>query len=308
MKKVLLVMMIAMMGCSDDRAVEAVVTAKDGTNGTSCSVAPEYSEDIFGEFKKTSVEQVGARISCTDGSFAIIMNGQNGEQGIQGEQGLTGATGQAGASCTASRLSWFDAVKIQCGNQHPVYMYDGRDGEDGRNGRDGQSCSVKQLSNGARITCGNDVAFVYNGTNGTNGSSCSVSNLSNGARITCGNTSQDLYDGRNGTNGAPGAVGPQGAVGPVGPQGPQGEPGENALANAIGIASYIRPCGNEFDNDEIFLRMTDGNILALYDGGPHEDRLVLLAPGNYITTDRNKNRTCHFTVNSNLQLVNERVQ
>lgn len=289
MKKMLFLLVASLVafGCSDDRKVEAVVTANNGKDGSSCSVAPEYSQDIFGEFQKTSVTQIGARISCTDGSFAIILNGEKGEQGLQGQTGLTGLTGEAGSSCTASRQYHSDFVKIQCGNQNPVYLYDGEDGEDGRdgknglNGNNGTSCSVSQLSNGARITCGNNVAFVYNGTNGTNGSSCVVSNLNNGVRITCGNTSQDLYDGEDGQ--------------------------DSPLTNAIGIASYIRPCGNEFDNDEILLRMTDGNILALYDGGPNEDRLALLAPGNYITTDRNKNHTCHFTVTNSLQITNQHV-
>ena len=259
-----LIIVATLVACSDDRRTEATITAKDGVSGSSCSVAPEYSQDVFGEYQRTSVEQIGARISCTDGSFAIILNGQNGEQG---------------SSCSASRQSQEDRVKIQCGNQPAVYIYDGDDGSNG------VSCSATQLSNGARITCGNSVALIYNGEQGSTGqagSSCAVSNLSNGVRITCGNSSQDLFDGQNGR--------------------------DSALMNAIGIASYIKPCGSEFANDEIFLRMTDGNILALYDGGPHEDRLVLLAPGNYITTDRNKNNTCHFTVTSDLKIINEQVR
>lgn len=148
-----------------------------------------------------------------------------------------------------------------------------------------------------------EVVDIYKGDPGVNGTSCSVSQLSNGVRITCGNTVQDLYDGRNGTDGLPGAVGATGAVGPMGPPGPQGQPGTNALANAIGIASYIYPCGREFNNDEIFLRLTDGKILALYDGGANLDRLVLLAPGNYVTTDRVGNQVCNITVANDLTLT-----
>lgn len=180
------------------------------------------------------------------------------------------------------------------------------------NGTNGTSCSVYQMENGARITCGNTVAFIYNGMTGAtgekgdtglagqNGASCSMVRIENGVRISCGEDSQDLFNGLNGTNGQAGAVGATGAVGPVGPQGPQGQAGTNALANAIGIAGYIYPCGNEFDNDEIFLRLTDGKILALYDGGPNEDRLALLAPGNYRTTDRNGNQVCNVNVSSTL--------
>ncbi len=187
----------------------------------------------------------------------------------------------------------------------------GTNGTNGSNGLDGASCSVLQLENGARVTCGSDVAFLYNGTNGTNGvngTSCSVSNIEDGVKITCGGVSQNLYDGkdgsngRNGTNGLPGAVGATGAVGPAGPQGPQGEPGVNALANAIGIKGYIYPCGQEFANDEIFLRLTDGKILAVYDGGNLLSRLVLLAPGNYVTTDRTGS-SCNINVSNNLTVT-----
>jgi hypothetical protein len=138
------------------------------------------------------------------------------------------------------------------------------------------------------------------GANGTAGTSCSVARIDNGVRINCGSTSQDLLNGLNGTNGLQGSVGATGAVGPTGSQGPQGQAGANALANAIGIAGYIYPCGMEFDNDEIFLRLTDGNILALYDGGPNEDRLALLAAGNYRTTDRLGNQVCNVNVSSTL--------
>lgn len=305
------------VGCTQTRELVEVHQGPPGLDGTSCSVAPEYS--VESEFQ----QMLGARISCTDGSFAIILNGQQGPQGVQGNQGdqgiqgPVGETGAQGASCQAYRTHWSSGVWLACPHQYPVLIKDGEDGEDGedgRDGRDGSSCSVSQLSGGARITCGHSVAFVYNGTNGTNGTngsngtngaSCSVSNVSDGARITCGNTSQVIYDGRNGTNGLPGAVGPTGAVGPAGPPGPQGEPGTNALANAIGIASYIYPCGSEFANDEIFLRLTDGKILALYDGGPNLDRLVLLAPGDYVTTDRLGSQTCDIHVANDLTLTSQ---
>lgn len=113
---------------------------------------------------------------------------------------------------------------------------------------------------------GSDGHNGTSGTNGANGTSCEVSNANGGALVTCGNTSQMIYAGQNG---------------------------------AIGIEGYIYPCGINFSNDEIFLRLTDGKILALYDGGANQDRLVLLAPGNYITTDvNNQNNACHFNVSS----------
>jgi len=298
MNKFYVVAMLTLLGSCADRNTSAVVVALDGKDGSSCSVSQAFDESLE--------VIIGAKVSCTDGSYSIILNGATGSQGVQGvqgEQGVQGVIGQTGAAARACQVyRTFNGAFLQCPNQFPVLIKDGKDGDDGK------SCSVKQLSNGARITCGNKVAYVYNGVNGTNGTSCSVSNVTDGINITCGNTSQIVYDGRNGTNGLDGSAGPQGEIGATGETGPQGQPGTNALANAIGIAGYIYPCGQEFPNDEIFLRLTDGKILALYDGGPHEDRLVLLAPGNYITTDRNRNHTCNFTVTNNLQITNERVR
>lgn len=104
-----------------------------------------------------------------------------------------------------------------------------------------------------------------------------------------------------------GSVGPAGARGQIGQTGASGQNGVSPQLQGIWIVSYIRPCGETFNGAEIFLRMSDNNILALYDGGPHEDRLTLLYPGNFITTDRNSNHTCHFTINAQLQITNERV-
>lgn len=297
MKYLLILLAVFVFVACNSRTEQIRIEAIDGKDGTSCSVAPEVDEELE--------TIIGSRISCTDGSFSVVLNGQQGIQGVQGIQGIQGPVGAAAQSCQAYRSILFSGVWLACPNQLPVLIKDGQDGEDGK------SCSVKQLSNGARITCGSSVAYIYDGQDGKDGKdgkSCALAPVSNGVKITCGNTSQTVLNGTNGTNGQPGAVGPQGEVGPVGPQGPQGEPGENALANAIGIAGYIFPCGSEFDNDEVLLRLTDGNILAVYDGGPHEDRLVLVAPGNYITTDRNKNKTCHFTVTQDLQITNEQVK
>jgi hypothetical protein len=275
---ILLFCSLVFISCSPAREVVQIFKGEPGKDGTSCSVSAELDEESFAV--------VGARISCTDGSSSVVLNGAQGPQGVQGPQGAqgiqgpVGQTGPAGASCQAYRSLFFSGVYLACPNQFPVFIHDGEDGED---------CKVKQLSNGARITCGNSVAYVYNGVNGQNGTSCSIANASGGARITCGSTSQMIYDGEDG------------AVGPTGPQGPQGEPGQNALANAIGIKGYIYPCGQEFANDEIFLRLTDGKILALYDGGPHLDRLTLLAPGSYVTTDRN-GAQCRVTVSANLDV------
>lgn len=148
------------------------------------------------------------------------------------------------------------------------------------------ACKAEASSTGITLSCPNShdvfIPMPKDGEDGKDGESCTVTQLSNGALIKCGSESAVVYNGED------------------------GEDGEDATS-AIGIASYIKPCGQEFNNDEIFLRLTDGNILALYDGGPNLDRLVLLAPGNYITTDRNSSHTCHFTVTPELELTNQYV-
>lgn len=186
---------------------------------------------------------------------------------------VTANNGANGSSCSVEQLS--SGSKITCSDGTFAYVYNGKDGAAG------STCSVKGNSSGATITCANSSVNLFNGTNGN---SCTVKDTSSGALITCGNSSAAIYDGQDGDD-------------------------DDDSPRAIGIAGYITPCGaNEFDNDEIFLRLTDNNILGLYDGGPHEDRLVLLTPGDYYTSDRNKSKTCHFTVTEDLEITNERVE
>lgn len=165
-----------------------------------------------------------------------------------------------------------------CGSSREVVqVVSGTDGTNGADGRDGE--------NGANGSNGS------NGQNGSNGTSCSVSSTSNGAMITCGNTSQVVSNG---------------AVGATGPMGPQGQPGTNALANAIGIAAILKPCGDEFAHDEVLMKLTDGRVIAVYDGGPNSDRLAILVPNTtYITTDRSNNSQCSFRIDSSGNLTNQ---
>jgi hypothetical protein len=233
--------LLALVSCGAKESA-TIYNGTDGKDGESCSVGPAIDEE--------SHEVVGALITCAD-TTQLVLNGADGTNGADGAQGIQGRPGN---SCSVNR-SWFGNFStIYCPGSFPVIVRDGRDGEDGRDGR-----------------------------NGRDGASCSIRDTSNGALITCGNNSVAILDGERG---------PQGLAAPT----------------VIGISAYIKPCGDEFANDEIFLRMSDNNILALYDGGPHEDRLVLLAPGNYITTDRNRNRTCNFTVSQSLEITNQRVQ
>lgn len=138
------------------------------------------------------------------------------------------------------------------------------------------------------------VEATVQGAPGINGSSCTTHQMENGAIISCTDgTSSVIYNGVNGLNGSNGQNGVDGINGTNGVDGQNG---------SSGILGYIYPCGNEFANDEVFLRLADGNILAVYDGGNLLSRLVLLAPGNYITTDRT-GAQCQVNVSSNLNVT-----
>lgn len=200
--------------CGTDKSLEATITAKDGT---SCSVAPEYA--LTQEF---AAEAIGARISCTDGSFSVILNGQTGPQGIQGVQGLQGIQGpqgQAGKSCQTYKSILFDGVWLACPNQLPQLISDGKDGKDGE---DGKSCTSTRESNRVKIKCGSSVSYVYDGATGT---SCTATSAPGGANVTCGGSSVFLANG---------------ATGPQGTQGPQGQPGRDGLDGQDG-EDALRP-------------------------------------------------------------------
>ena len=69
--------------------------------------------------------------------------GKNGTDGARGQDGATGPKGDTGATGPAGR--------------------------DGTDGKDGTSCSEERVSNGAVITCGDDVVVLFDGTDGTDG-------------------------------------------------------------------------------------------------------------------------------------------
>ncbi len=209
MKKTLLIatLIAAFSGCSSETTTEGIVTAVNGTNGTSCSVAPEFST---GE----SMEQVGARISCTDGSFVVVLNGDQGIQGVPGVPGQNGLDGQDAKACQAYRVPFIGAF-LKCPGQFPVLIADGRDGEDGR---DGASCSSERDDKKSRvkITCarGHQVvstSYVYDGqtgpigATGAAGKSCTATAVKGGVSVKCGNDAAVfLAHGEDGNDGQDG--------------------------------------------------------------------------------------------------------
>ncbi len=224
MKKLLLsaLMLLAVVGCSPNKEVVAVYKGDPGQDGNSCSVAPEISTD-------ESQQLLGARVSCTDGSYAVILNGQQGIQGIPGAPGQNGLNGQDAQACQAYRIPFVGAF-LKCPNQWPVLIADGKDGKDGK---DGASCTSERQDSKSRvkITCATDnhvesVSYVYDGADGQNGKdgkdgkdgkSCTATAVTGGVSVKCGTSpavfladgedGKDGKDGLNGTNGTNGTNG-----------------------------------------------------------------------------------------------------
>lgn len=160
-----------------------------GTNGSSCTVANEFDAD--------NLEIVGARISCTDGSFSIILNGLDGRDGVDG----IGIDGSDGKPCSVSRESGNNFVTINCPDNSTVQLFDGENGSDGS------------------------------------------------------------------------------------------------------TISILRPCST-VNHAEIFLKLSTGEIVAVYDGGPHDDRLTLLVPNvTYVTTDKDTKKDCRFKIDNNGNVI-----
>lgn len=106
------------------------------------------------------------------------------------------------------------------------------------------------------------------GPKGDQGGSCSVSQAVNGAIITCQDgTSVVVLNGEDGQDGVNGT-----------------------------LVEVLSPCGNLGPYHEVLLKLSNGALIALFDGGPQLDRLVLLTAGSYRTTD---GFSCNFTVDAN---------
>lgn len=64
------------------------------------------------------------------------------------------------------------------------------------------------------------------------------------------------------------------------------------------VLEVLRPC---LPNNDILLKLSDGTIIANYDGGPHDDRLVDLSyPNSYGAMD---GFSCEFALNENGELL-----
>lgn len=161
MKFLILTMILAMtVGCGKQTKTITIEgkDGKDGVDGSSCSVSRAFDE--------SGLLSIGVRVSCTDGSSELVLNGADGVNGTNGADGLQG---EPGNSCSISRGSSQNFVTIACPDNDPVIVTDGQDGTDGSDGQDGtdgtdgidsQGCSLvfspNQGSNGRKytLTCG----------------------------------------------------------------------------------------------------------------------------------------------------------
>lgn len=191
----------------------------------------------------------------------------------------------------------------------------------GTNGSNGTSCSVEKVGPVATLTCGNSTVVVNDGVPGSDGKSAYEIWLELGNEGTEAKFLDSLKGpkGDKGNTGTPGLsayqiwinLGNSGTESQftaslVGPQGPAGAPG--ITPSGIFITEFLNPCNNEFAHDEILMRMSNGKVVAVYDGGPNEDRLTFLVPGTeYRTTDRNTNNQCRFKITQNGDLTNQKL-
>jgi broad specificity phosphatase PhoE len=155
------------------------IDGKDGVDGTGCT-STAVIEDITGIS--------GVRIQCgneeptfvwdgADGADGINgtngVDGKDGADGINGTNGIDGKDGVDGTGCSSTavtdELTGKSGVRVQCGEDEPVYVWNGMDGEDGA---DGVSCYVQENADlsGFDVYCGGlKVGTLQNGQDGTNG-------------------------------------------------------------------------------------------------------------------------------------------
>ena len=86
-----------------------------------------------------------------------------------------------------------------------------------------------------------------------------------------------------------------------GAPGAAGADGLNGVDGSDGILAVLNPCGPQGNYEEILLKLNDGRVIAVLDGGATQDRLVVLpVPGAYSTTD---GFSCVFSLDTNGDLV-----
>ncbi|WP_407444473.1 hypothetical protein [Fibrobacter sp.] len=152
---------------------------------------------------------------------------------LKGDKGADGKNGTNGAGCTATTTrdesTGLDGIMVQCGNNAPVYVWNGANGTDGGDGNDGLGCSSTTTTDaetglsGVIVQCGTSEPVTIwdgkdgedgsDGEDGENGTSCTAeaNEEINGYDIICNNVKvgeikngKDGKDGKDGTDGEDG--------------------------------------------------------------------------------------------------------
>lgn len=219
---------------------------------------------------------VSLMMACSPSSFTSVSDTAPGIKGVKGDSGTNGQDGYSLVSSSTNNPEL-------CGAAGGVNVFIALDKNRDLLYNAGDDVQTQFLvCNGSRGTTGSTGA---SGANGMAGASCSVSKVGTASTIKCGNSSVVVNDGATGNSGSNGRDG--------------------TSAQGIWITEIVNVCGVEFNNDEVFMRLSNGRLLGVYDGGPNEDRLALLAPGNYRTTDSTANSSCTFTITNDYKIINE---
>lgn len=211
-------------------------------------------------------------IGCGTETDVVTVKGEKGDAGaagLSGSQGQSGANGHSIVSQAINNPSFCGSV----GGTEVKLALDINDN---------LLFDSSDVVQSQFFTCnGQRGATGATGATGAAGTSCTVTKAGSVSTIKCGSATVFVNDGTNGTN------------------------GQNA--SGIYISELLNPCGINGSHDEILLRLSNGKVLALYDGGANLDRFALLVPGTqYRTTDSNNNY-CTFQINSSGQLINQQL-
>ena len=178
----------------------------------------------------------------------------------------------------------------------------GTSGTNGVSGIDGSSCSVEPTLFGALITCSDgSSAPIYNGKDGVG---CSIEATESGATVTCGDNSVEIVNGLNGSS-CSAVTTEDNTKFVVCTDGSSFQvfDGENGLPGQDSIIAIIDPCGKQSNTDEIFMKLSTGQTLAVYaDPSIGKIHLVELVQGSWVTTDLTR---CAFSVDASGNIYNE---
>lgn len=259
-------------------------------------------------------------VGCQPKTETVVIQGEKGESGFSIVAKSTSTKNMCGQGKAGTQVTLaLDIDRSQAFSDGDLVQtqYVTCDGADGSSG---VSCTVEKTGSVASLSCGGSSVLVNDGASGRDGLSAYEIWLSLGNTGTNSDFINSLVgpagpSGSSGLNGLSayeiwlslGNIGSEAVFmqSLIGPQGPAGSPGISP--SGIFISEFLNPCGVEFNNEEILMKMSNGKVVGLYDGGPNEDRLAIIAPGDYVTTDRGSNSQCKFTITNAGNLINQKI-